>query len=380
MATIESEDKPMSPRAVVERFVWRARRVEAHSLVQSGDAERYSKRWETYTIAGPKVTLVDDNVPTDEEAIESLAARLRPFIVSSESIHLPKVIRAINDCVPDGSLTGDERSRLDSVESWFKHRSSDKDVFSYALQLIGEDGVQQTEQLTDSDLAESWVYSDLVHADPTGKKKQGLKFDYAQRYEAGSLFFCELAGQVVGLLSLVRDLAAEGRLKLSEDSLKSPVTYAEANAADKPQVLGIYILPLGATPPRNGDWEGVPGVIDVTKALAGNEALPEDKAEFISFDDSGKPTGVHPARFIRKEGTLSFLIDGALELTVPLSVRDGDTSKCSISDVKQIGADADRYHKIRESMSAPRHAALRFSDGGKSYAMMAQLEEASNGG
>lgn len=71
----------VSCQEAIERFVLRARRVEAHSLVRNGYAERYATSELVLRITAAGDMSLESVILPDEEAVESLAARLRPFIV-----------------------------------------------------------------------------------------------------------------------------------------------------------------------------------------------------------------------------------------------------------------------------------------------------------
>lgn len=84
MAKKKSKANGLSTQGIIERFVIRARRVEAHSLVKSGDIERYADPKMTVSVSEAGDVNIQHHACVDEEAVESLAGRLRPFIVKSE--------------------------------------------------------------------------------------------------------------------------------------------------------------------------------------------------------------------------------------------------------------------------------------------------------
>lgn len=185
----KSKNPELSPQQVIERFVIRARRVEAHSLVQSGAIRRYAQPCETYSVSREGITRTDSNIAKDEEAIESLAARLRPLILPSEPICLKNVFKAIHSSVDVEALGKQEADRLNTIEEWVVHRLGERDSSLYTMQLIDNHGEPMTDPLSDETLAESWLYADVVHASPRGDKEQGLKLGFLRRYEAASSFF-----------------------------------------------------------------------------------------------------------------------------------------------------------------------------------------------
>lgn len=130
----------LSSEETLERFVIRARRVENNSLVKSGDIERHATLQMTCCLTESGDASIQHHVCTDEEAVESLATRLRPFIVKSEPIYLPKILKAIYLQAPSESLSEDEVETLKTAESWFSHRYEEKDSERYRVQLMGKDG------------------------------------------------------------------------------------------------------------------------------------------------------------------------------------------------------------------------------------------------
>lgn len=189
----------VAPQEVIERFVIRARRVKAHSLIQDGSVEKYAKTQMTisFSMTTGAATIKDVVVP-DEEVFESLTTRLRPFIVQSEPIYLPNVFAAIRSFVPADTL-GEKDENLERALASAEQRFREQDVKTYAIQLLDEEGNPESGYVSDAVMADSWLYTDTVHADPHGEKAEGKKFGYRARYTAASPFFCELAILVVSM-------------------------------------------------------------------------------------------------------------------------------------------------------------------------------------
>ena len=233
MAKKRREACGLSTQEIIERFVIRARRVEAHSLVKSGDVERYADPKITVSVSETGDINIQHHACADEEAVESLAGRLRPFIVTSESIYLANVLKAIRSLVPAESFSEDEATAFDFVGNWFRHRYKDKDNKRYDVQLIDEEGAPRTDLLSDALLADSWIYTDTVHADPMGDKAEAQKLGYSERYRTGASFFCEFALIIVSLLNIVCALAKRGLLQVPESVWSEQITYVDAEKADK---------------------------------------------------------------------------------------------------------------------------------------------------
>lgn len=363
----------LSPQQTLERFVWRARRVEEHSLVKNGDAERYAERCETYSLTNEGVTLAGDNVPADEEAIESLAGRLRPFIVQREPIYLPKVIASLDSLVPPASRTREENEDLASIKTWFDERSVNKDKGMYTIQVFDKDGAPWSERMSDSLLAESWLYTDYVHADPQGDKAEGLKVDYLQRYRAASPYFCEFALQVLRLLDIVRGLVGKGVLQLSEYALRSPVTYSAALAAAKEKIVSgsMYILPSEAGSPSSADLESVPGAIDMASLLP-DKAPSSGKARLAVFDADNKRIGLYAARYEASDKYITIVVAEVLSMRVRASLGfRGRAVKAPFSVQALEGAD-DRAPIIAESLRYPNYAELIYTEDGQQHRLRMQ--------
>ena len=254
----KKERDAVTPQEVLERFVIRARRVKAHSLVQDGSVEKYAKTQMTisFSMTTGAMTIKNVVVP-NEEVFESLATRLRPFIVKSEPIYLPKVFRAIRSLVPVDALGEKDKDlvkALVSAEQRFEHRFREQDVETYAVQLFDGEGNPESGYVSDAVMAGSWLYTDTVHADPHGEKAEGKKFGYRARYAAASSFFCELAILVVSMLDIVRALVEKGDLTISDTVWSEPVTYAEAEEAAGERVVegSMRVFPRGYGSPGWG--------------------------------------------------------------------------------------------------------------------------------
>ena len=88
----------------LEKFILRARRVESHSLVRSGKACYFaSEPMELHNIGSTSCRVLFKY--PDEERLESLAARVRPFILKSESLFFPTIIKALNAELPSSENT-----------------------------------------------------------------------------------------------------------------------------------------------------------------------------------------------------------------------------------------------------------------------------------
>lgn len=135
MAKTRNKKSSLSSEETLGRFVVRARRVEDHSLVKSGDIDRYTTPKMTLSVNEAGDTNIQHHVCTNEESIESLATRLRPFIVKSEPIYLSKILDAIGAQTSSESLSENETEVLKTTKSWFSRRYEGKDSKRYGFNL-----------------------------------------------------------------------------------------------------------------------------------------------------------------------------------------------------------------------------------------------------
>lgn len=368
----------VAPQEVLERFVVRARRVQAHSLVQDGSVEKYAKTQMTvsFSLTTRAVTIKDVVVP-DEEVFESLTTRLRPFIVQSEPIYLPNVFSAIRSFVPDDALgekDEDLEKALVSAEQRFEHRFRGRDVETYAVQLLDEEGNPKSEYVSDATMADSWLYTDTVHADPHGKKAEGKKFGYRARYRAASPFFCELAILIVSMLNIVKALVEKGYLSIPDTAWSEAVTYAEAEEAAGEKVVegSMRVFPVGTVPPDGARLEDIPGGIEATPMILGLLADPEGRAVLTVHGKSGEPIASYPAYRRLGDDTFVFLVNDVLSLTVPRDILSDSPSAIPILEAIK-GREAETYSLLR-SFSSPNCIEVSFNYDGKKQGFMLRFE------
>ncbi|MEE1622496.1 hypothetical protein ACQ3I4_16645 [Zafaria sp. Z1313] len=205
----------------LQRFVLRARRIASHSL--ASDRERLVALAD-FTVAG---TLALDGTfemrrqLPDEELFESLAARLRPILLKSESVHNEKVLRAIGSILDEQEQ---ESAGIDALReelerlrgAWERHQESDLRVLRYAVQSVKNDGTESTPQVSDSQLAMAWLYGDLVHVDVKGPKESGTLLPIKERYSGAVSYFATVALLCAETLDLVMRLSKLGVLELGK--------------------------------------------------------------------------------------------------------------------------------------------------------------------
>lgn len=372
-----NETSSLSSEDILGRFVVRARRVEDHSLVKSGDIERYATPKMTLSVNEASNINILHHVCTNEESIESLATRLRPFIVKSEPIYLPKILEAIYAQASSESLSENEAEVLKITKSWFSHRYKGKDSKRYGVQLIGENGEPLTDSLSDALLAEAWIYTDAVHADPKGKKIEAQKLNYSDRYRAASSYFCEFASIIVNLLNLVRSLSEKSLLKVPDSCWSEPVSYTEAESNEQEQIItgSAYVFPPGTEIPAGASPENIPGARKITPAVMYRLQHPECAAAVITFDVDRKQTGRYEAICSIDDESLVFHIDNIGDLAISKEAmvkRGGPIGSISFTASESHSSEV---HDFLLSIAPPNPLGFEFISGGKPMVALLELSK-----
>lgn len=213
----------------LQRFALRARRIAAHSLAT--DREKLAGLAD-FSISG---TLSLDGTfqarrkLPDEEAFESLAARLRPLLLGSESVYYVKVLDAIESVLdrqePGTAGIDALRERTDQLRrAWSSHDEKDPRALRYSTQTAKIDGSESTPQVSDSQLALAWLYGDLVHVDVKGQKKPGTLLPIKERYSGAVSYFSSAALLCAETFDVVIHLADLELFELGEQTMNIPVT------------------------------------------------------------------------------------------------------------------------------------------------------------
>lgn len=370
----KAESNP-STQEILGCFVLRARRVESHSLVKSRDINCYRIPTITMSASEAGEIRIKRHACANEEAIESLASRLRPFIVRSESIYLPKVFSAIKSQVSTDAFAVREAEAFNAAESWFAHRYKNKDSKCYGVQTISTSGVPETKLLSDALLAESWIYTDTVHADPRGAKAEAQQAGYLERYVAASSYFCEFAAVVVSLLNIVRSLSKQGMLQIPNTAWSEPISYLEAMESASKDVIvdAVYSFPVGTEIPPDVELADIPGARKITSEFFRTKML-ESNALVLSFDADKKQTGAYPARCKDWGDSFEFSINEIGTLSIPKgSLTKGTEPKKPIQFVP-IGSEASKASEFLRSVTPPNWFGLIYTHDSQPFAITAQLQ------
>lgn len=221
---------------VVSQFVLRARRVAAHSLAQNTDSLR--------ELAGFKITgqvkndgsFIGRRRLPDEEAFESLAARVRPFTLGSEPIYAKKVFDALWRLQKASPVEVEDTliERLLRLEQrWLAIDLQGTKPLAFQAQIEPLDGSSRSSYITDIQLAASWMYADLVHSDAKGPKREGLRFPIKERYSAAVNVFSRVALLCLATHEVVMELHEAGVIGLDLLSLEADVVVGLDELVDE---------------------------------------------------------------------------------------------------------------------------------------------------
>lgn len=242
----------MDAEGTLQKFALRARRIAAHSL--AADRERLAE------MANPRMAInlnlngqieLRRELP-DEEVFESMAARLRPILVNSESVHHRKVLTALETVLEQAAQDTDDlaaiRAEVQRLRvAWSRYDESTLSHHRYTVQQVKINDPDHTLQVSDSQLALAWLYGDLVHVDVKGEKVDGTLLPIRQRYTAAVSYFSGVALLCAETFDVIADLAHRGLLTLDSDVMDTPVVV---NSNELVQTGVAYIAPVGTAMPK----------------------------------------------------------------------------------------------------------------------------------
>lgn len=206
--------------SVLRLFVIRARRVEEHSL------SRDQKELLVWAQGKMCVRQYADgsaglsrSLPP-EEALDSLAARCRPFLLKKDAVHHEAVLKSIKFFMEREDLQ--ILQGLASLKLRWKAVSPESEgCLGYWLSLLEADGRNRV-MVSDKDLAMAWLYGDLVHADRS-RLSAVAGFSLSQRYEATVLFVSQVAVLAMDTLELIRLAVSRGHVPLEGECFTGEV-------------------------------------------------------------------------------------------------------------------------------------------------------------
>jgi hypothetical protein len=238
----------ISDEETLRRFVLRARRVQAHSLVQGWDELLHyaAGEFQGQIDASGRMSITR-RLPNDEEVFESLASRVRPLTVKSEPVYYVKVFDAIDRALSNADVDDAQRARLGELRrAWEAAEIQGTQTQAYAVQSARIDGTGATNLVSDTQLAAAWLYADLVHADAQGPKQEALAFPLRERYSAAVRLFSHLAVLTVATLRMVESLRDSSALSIGDSPWNEDVVVG---ASEFVQEARVFVAPLGSAMP-----------------------------------------------------------------------------------------------------------------------------------
>lgn len=200
-------------------FVFRARRVAEHSLVL--DREQLLA-WAQGTM---KITIIN-GVPRsigmhlpDEEAFESLAGRVRPFLMPSDQLYFAKVLAGLRPYLEGNDELVEALDKL--RERWSRFDPKSGRTIGYAMRAGTTEG-PLGDLYSDTTLADAWLYCDFGHGDTNVVKRVG-EHDLDDRYCAAVLLVSNIAACSVSALNLIRSAWSAGLLPLKDSDFNDEV-------------------------------------------------------------------------------------------------------------------------------------------------------------
>ncbi|OBF56734.1 hypothetical protein A5756_10610 [Mycobacterium sp. 852002-53434_SCH5985345] len=232
-----------TPQTVIEGFLLRTRRVMAHSLIRE-QAALMSKLhtgkvtiWVTVnTKTGEESHRLQAEYPP-EEALESLASRVRPLILSSEPIYYAKALDALEQ------LVGTETLNAEIDLGWWRdywRAVIDANLAAQAYWVATPSGTT-----TDRKLMYSWLYGDVIHAkSPRSRAIRDLDID--QRYYAAAPGIARICDRVIYTQIMLKGLIDKGLLTVDPE-VQSVAVVVTTTSIDK--AVTVRVSDVGAPVP-----------------------------------------------------------------------------------------------------------------------------------
>lgn len=353
-----------SDEQTLARFVLRARRVAAHSLVQDRTTLPDHARNEFRGIVDEsgKVSITR-RLPPDEEIFESLAARVRPLTLPSEPIHYVKVFEALDRQLSAAGTESTLRERMEELrKAWQVADIQGTDARGYVVQSARIDGTEVTNFVSDTQLAAAWLYADLVHSDATGPKSEAMAFPLVERYAAAARLFSQIASLTVATLQLVESMKANGLITVPADAWQEDVVVGESSFT---QEVRAFIAPLGSEMP---DLRESIGFGDEWRQLSVTELLrqnPGNRAHVSLVNDDYETVASYEAAVVRRahETTAEWtvIVGGCAAFKFTFDRTDDRLSNCQLDEWEVLDSTNElRLKASRLLIAAHRSATMAF--------------------
>ncbi|MFI6440124.1 hypothetical protein [Streptomyces sp. NPDC050759] len=256
---------------MLEAFVLRARRMEAHSLAADWDA------LVTLAAAPYSVTVHDDGEATfrqdfpAEEVVESAAARVRPLLLETDACSYLKALAGVGyfcRSLPD------ETTWVKEARTEWRARTGSTTTRQSGYQvMIGNADTGQVAGLDDQTLAMAWIYGDVVHHD-IERLTETDPFGLSERFRAAVPLVAWMMISAIELLNYVRALQSAGVLVLQPELFDQEVVLTSTSWEHTGRA---YSAPLGTPAPADAlaplgeGWAPVASDIVVQLDVAGND-------------------------------------------------------------------------------------------------------------
>lgn len=205
----EGADKAL---ATLRWFVFRARRVAEHSLVvDRNQLLSWARGTRKITVVDCVPRTLDMHLP-DEEAFESLAGRVRPFLMPSDQLYFDKVLKDLRPYLDSNDELAEALTGL--RERWSRFDSKSGQTLGYAMRTGRAEGPLGA-LLADTTLADAWLYCDFGHGDTDVTDRVGEN-GLDDRYAAAVLLVSNIAVCTVAALNLIHRAWEAGLLPLDE--------------------------------------------------------------------------------------------------------------------------------------------------------------------
>lgn len=275
---------PEVARKSLENYVVRARRVEAHSLVKSGEVDRLAEQTITTSIdSATNVATVRLNCrPEDEEIFESLAARIRPCI-TGDPVNVRKSARSLKLLAKE-ALTVEQDNALNDIINWYDSHIEERNPIFGFEEIESLNDPTKTVSAPDVTLGMGWLYTDLVHANPNSKNNVAVEFPYNSRYQNGVVLISHLALKITKLLELIREIDSKHSLGMREG-----VWGDQVCAGNGPLDLHnakVYIGQPLCDVPADTQSSSIEGLEPLTAMRLSQLRNPHRKANLICLDTS----------------------------------------------------------------------------------------------
>ena len=175
-----------------------------------------------------------------EEAFESFAARVRPFLMSKEPVYWAVVLDALERLLSKETL-----AEIVDIEDLRTHWSKvvEGSQIAQAFYVVTEKG-----KLTDMQLANLWLNSDALHTQII-QSEVGKSLSLNQRYQAAAGVYARIGACANNTLYLINHLVKEGLLELDPSVFTAPV-IADTRI-ELPGKVKIYSAEVGAELPAD---------------------------------------------------------------------------------------------------------------------------------